>query len=94
MSKKRATKKRKIVRVGSMSVTRQATRRNKYPEVRGKVVDWIEQSEEDGFVSFTIGFTDGTYFDVTCGTTMVQAYYADMSSGDEVRLKEYRKFRP
>ena len=72
----------------------QQRRRAKYAALRGKVVDWVEDSQEDGFVSFTIGFTDGTHFDVTCGTQIVHAYYADMSSGDEVRLKEFRKFKP
>jgi hypothetical protein len=72
----------------------QKGRREKYAVLRGKVVEWVEHSEEDGLVSFTIGFTDGTHFDVTCGTKLVHAYYADMSSGDEVRLKEFRKFKP
>jgi hypothetical protein len=72
----------------------QKGRRAKYAVLRGKVVEWVEHSEEDGLVSFTIGFTDGTHFDVTCGTKLVHAYYADMSSGDEVRLKEFRKFKP
>lgn len=72
----------------------QQRRRAKYAALRGRIVDWVEESQEDGFVSFTIGFTDGTHFDVTCGTKIVHAYYADMSSGDEVRLKEFRKFKP
>ncbi len=72
----------------------QARRRARYAVLRGKVVDWVEQSEEDGLVSFTIGFTDGTHFDITCGTKITHAYFADMSSGDEVILKEFRKFKP
>lgn len=72
----------------------QKHRRAKYAVLRGKVVDWVEHSEEDGLVSFTMGFRDGTHFDVTCGTKLVHAYYADMSSGDEVRLREFRKFKP
>ena len=72
----------------------QRHRRAKYAALRGKIVDWVEESQDDGFVSFTIGFSDGTHFDVTCGTKIVHAYYADMSSGDEVRLIEFRKFNP
>jgi hypothetical protein len=83
----RTTKKNKGARI-------QKRRRAKYAVLRGKVVEWVEHSEEDGLVSLTIGFTDGTHFDVTCGTKLVHAYFADMSSGDEVRLKEFRKFKP
>ena len=72
----------------------QEQRRARYAVLRGKVVDWVEQSEEDGLVSFTIGFTDGTHFDITCGTKITHAYFADMSSGDEVILREFRKFKP
>jgi hypothetical protein len=72
----------------------QKRRRAKYNVLHGKVVDWVEHSEEDGLVSFTIGFTDSTYFDITCGTKITHAYFADMSSGDEVILKEFRKFKP
>ena len=72
----------------------QQRRRAKYAALRGKILDWVEESQDDGFVSFTIGFSDGTHFDFTCGTKIVHAYYADMSSGDEVRLKEFRKFKP
>jgi hypothetical protein len=72
----------------------QQRRRAQYAVLRGKVVNWVEHSEEDGLVSFTIGFSDGTHFDITCGTRITHAYYADMSSGDEVILKEFRKFKP
>ncbi len=67
--------------------------RSKYGILRGKVVDWIEHDEQDGLVTLTIGFADGTTFDVTCGTRIIHAYHADMSSGDEVRIKEFRKFK-
>ncbi|HKW19560.1 MAG TPA: hypothetical protein VJO35_18770 [Terriglobales bacterium] len=73
--------------------TRRQQGRNEYAVLKGKVVDTIEQVEEDGLVILSIGFSDGTLFDITCGTKIVHAYYADMSSGDEVRLKEFRKFK-
>ncbi len=36
--------------------------RSKYPEIRGKVVDFVQQSVSDGIVYVGIRFTDKTVF--------------------------------
>ena len=78
MSKKRGSKKPKVVWLGSTPVTRitpeelkklhklmkkrLAMRRKKYPEVRGQVVDYITHRIDDGTLYFTVWFKDKTAF--------------------------------
>jgi hypothetical protein len=43
--------------------------RNKYPEIRGKVVDFVQQSVSDGIVYVGIRFTDKTVSRCATGAT-------------------------
>jgi hypothetical protein len=45
--------------------------RNKYPEIRGKVVDFVQQSISDGIVYVGIRFTDKTVFSLRFGYDML-----------------------
>src|SRR5258708_35687657 len=78
MTKKRGPKKPKIVWVGSTPIspiTDKESRkidkrirkhreklRQRYPEVHGKVVDYISHSIEDGTLFFSVAFKDKTNF--------------------------------
>ena len=44
------------------SKQREARLRRKYPEVHGKVVDFITHTIDDGTLYFTVRFTDQTSF--------------------------------
>lgn len=44
------------------SKLREARLRRKYPEVHGKVVDFITHTIDDGTLYFTVRFTDQTSF--------------------------------
>ena len=65
--------------------------RNKYPEIRGKVVDFVQQSVSDGIVYVGIRFTDKTVFSLRYGCDMliVGADYLDAKTGEVIR--EYMK---
>lgn len=65
--------------------------RKKYPEIRGKVVDWINHWTEEGLLFFCVQFKDGTNFAVCCSHTYVlhSVDLTDRSSGDEVFIKDY-----
>ena len=103
------TKKPKIVWVGSTPVRpltpkehkklnklmkkRMETRRKKYPEVRGKVVDFITHTIDDGTLYFTVHFKDDTSFCLryACDMFAVGAELSDWQSGDFHILREYMK---
>jgi hypothetical protein len=109
MTKKRATRTPKIVWVGSTPVTRitpeerkklhklmkkrLAMRRRKYPEVRGKAVDYITHSVDNGTVYFTVWFKDKTAFSLRygCDLFIVGADYSDWTTGDNQILRQYMK---
>jgi hypothetical protein len=109
MTKKRATKRPKIVWVGSTPVTpitpeerkklhklmkkRLQIRRKKYPELRGKVVDYITHSVDNGTVYFTVWFKDKTAFSLRygCDLFIVGADYSDWKTGDDHVLRQYMK---
>src|ERR1700693_465086 len=67
--------------------------RNKYPEIRGKVVDFVQQSVSDGIVYVGIRFTDKTVFSLRYGCDMliVGADYLDAKTGDCEVIREYMK---
>ena len=60
--------------------------RNKYPEIRGKAVDFVQQSVSDGIVYVGIRFTDKTVFSLRCGCDMLIRLPG-------IRLGKYRRFR-
>jgi Iap family predicted aminopeptidase len=60
-------KNRKLSAAGQKEIEKRLIRRyealrKKYPEVHGKVVDFISHSVEDGTLYFTVRFTDKTAF--------------------------------
>jgi hypothetical protein len=65
--------------------------RKQYREVHGKKVDWISHWIEEGILFFTVRFTDGKCFSVTYSPCVVldTVDFSDMSTGDDVVLKQY-----
>jgi hypothetical protein len=105
------TKKPKTVRVGDIEVTpitaaerraidrkiekRYERLRKRYKEIRGKRLDWISHSHEEGLLYVGIRFTDGTYFSLQFSPQIVTEgiEFSDMSSGDDEILKVYYRRR-
>src|SRR5712664_1298557 len=104
-------KKPKTVRVGDIEVTpvtaaehraidrkikkRYARLRKRYKEIRGKKVDWISHSYEEGSLYVGVRFMDGTYFSLDFSPQIVTegVEFSDMSTGDEKLLKVYYRRR-
>lgn len=109
MTKKHRAKKPKIVWVGSTPITpitnkeskkidkrirkRREKLRQRYPEVHGRVVDYISHSIEDGTLFFSVAFRDKTNFSLrfACEMFIVGADFADMRTGDLEMIREYMK---
>ena len=69
--------------------------RKKYPEIRGKKVDFIKHWMEENIVFVSIRFMDGTNFCIQYEPTveLLGVEYSDMKTGDTVILKEYFRRR-
>jgi hypothetical protein len=67
--------------------------RRKYPEVHGKVVDFITDTIDDGTLYFTVRFEDKTSFCLryACAMFAVGAELSDWRSGDFHIIREYMK---
>lgn len=109
MTKKRVAKKPKIVWVGSTPITpitpkerkelhklmkkRLEMKRRKYPEVRGKVVDYISHSIDDGTLCMNVCFKDKTIFSLrfSCEIFIVGADISDWKTGNYDIIREYMK---
>jgi hypothetical protein len=67
--------------------------RRRYPEVHGKVVDFISHTVADGTLYFSVRFKDKTDFSLrySCGMFVVGADISDMSAGDLEIIREYMK---
>ena len=109
MTKKRGPKKPNIVWVGNTPITpitakesrkidkrirkRREKLRKRYPEVHGKVVDYIGHSIEDGTLFLSVAFKDKTNFSLrfACGIFIGGADFADMQTGDLEMIREYTK---
>ena len=103
------SKKRKVVWVGSTPITpigaaehrrlekrikkKHEKLRRRYPEVHGKVVDFINHTIADGTLYFSVRFKDKTNFSLrySCGMFVVGADISDMSTGDLEIIREYMK---
>ena len=74
---------------------RYARLRKRYKEIRGKKVDWIEHTYEEGSLYVGVRFMDGTYFSLDFSPQIVTQgiEFSDMSSGDEKILKTYYRRR-
>jgi hypothetical protein len=72
---------------------RESRLRRKYPEVHGKVVDFITHTIDDGTLYFTVRFTDQTSFCIryACDMFAVGAELSDWQSGDFHVIREYMK---
>ncbi len=100
-------KKRKVVWVGGSpitpisakerreidkSITKHLKRlRRRYPEVQGKIVDFISHSIQDGTLYFTVRFKDKTDFSLryACEMFVVGADFCDVKTGDFEMIREY-----
>ena len=67
--------------------------RRRYPEIHGKVVDFITHSIEDGTLYFSVRFKDKTDFSLRYGCDMfvVGADFCDFKSGDFEMIREYMR---
>lgn len=109
MTKKRGPKKRTVALAGRRLVIPASTEqlreldqktkklydrlRRKYPEVHGKVVDFISHSIEEGTLYFAIRFTDMTEFSLRCGCEVFVAGidFSDWKSGNGEIIREYMR---
>jgi hypothetical protein len=109
MTKKRAPKKPKVVWVGNTPITpitakqsreldrriqkRKEWLRKRYPEVHGRVVDYITHSIDDGTLFFSVVFKDKTNFSLrfACEMFIVGADFGDTRTGDLEIVREYMK---
>ena len=81
------------IRIERRSTQREQRLRRKYPEVHGKVVDFITHTIDDGTLYFTVRFTDQTSFCIryACDMFAVGAELSDWQSGDFHVIREYMK---
>lgn len=80
-------------KVGKRIEKRYERLRKKYPEIHGKVVDFITHSIEDHVLYFTIRFKDKTDFSFryACEMFVVGADLCDVKSGDFEMIREYMR---
>jgi hypothetical protein len=67
--------------------------RKRYPEVHGRVVDFITHSIEDGTLYFSVRFKDKTDFSLryACDMVVVGAEFGDFRTGDFAMIHEYMR---
>jgi hypothetical protein len=67
--------------------------RKRYPEIRGKVVDFVQQSFSDGILYVGICLTDKTVFSFryACNMFVVGAAYLDGKTGNFETIREFMK---
>ena len=103
------TKKPKVVSVGSPPISgitakerkkldqlakkRLEMQRKKYPEARGKVVDYISHSIDDRTLCMSVCFKDKTIFSFrfACEMFLVGADISDWKTGNYDIIREYMK---
>ena len=70
--------------------------RSKYPEIRGKVVDYISNSIDDGVLCVNVCFKDKTQFSFrfACDLFIVGADLSDWKAGNYDLIREYMKSIP
>jgi len=75
------------------SKLREERLRRKFPEVHGKVVDFITHTIDDGTLYFTVRFTDKTSFCLryACDIFPVSADFSDWRDGNYNVIREYIK---
>lgn len=67
--------------------------RKRYPEVHGKVVDFITHSVEEGTLYFSVRFKDQTDFSLryACDIFVVAADFCDFKTGNFETIREYMR---
>jgi hypothetical protein len=67
--------------------------RKKYPEIRGKVVDWVSHNVEEHALYVNIRFKDKTEFSLRFSPRIEVDYVdlSDISNGDLKLIREYYK---
>lgn len=67
--------------------------RRRYPEIHGKVVDFITHSIEDGTLYVSVRFKDKTDFSLryACDMFVVGADFSDFKTGDFEMIREYMR---
>ena len=67
--------------------------RRRYPEIHGKVVDFITHAIDDGTLYFTVHFTDKTSFCLryACDMFPVGCELSDWQNGDLHIIREYMR---
>ena len=72
---------------------RQERQRKVYPEIRGKVVDFITHTVTDGTLDVSVRFKDKTNFSLryACNMFVVGTDLSDMKSGNFHMIREYMK---
>jgi hypothetical protein len=75
------------------SKQREARLRRKYPEVQGKIVDFITHTIDDGTLYFTVRFKDQTSFCLryACDMFVVSADLSDWKDGNYNVIRECMK---
>ncbi len=109
MTKTSTPKKPKVVWVGSTPITpitaqqsreldrriqkRKERLRRRYPEVHGRVVDYVSHSIEDGILFVNVVFKDKTNLSLrfACEIFIVGADFGDTRTGDLEIVREYMK---
>jgi hypothetical protein len=68
-------------------------RRRKYSEVRGKVVDYVSHSIDDGILCMNVCVKDTTLFSirVACEMFIVGADLSDWKTGNHDIIRDYMK---
>jgi hypothetical protein len=72
---------------------REERQRQVYPEIRGKVVDFITHAVTDGTLYVSVRFKDKTNFSIryACNMFVVGMDLSDMKSGNLDMIREYMK---
>jgi hypothetical protein len=67
--------------------------RKRYPEVRGKVVDYIRHSVDEGTLAVTVAFKDQTAFFLryACQLFPVAVDLSDWKTGNMKMIREYMR---
>ncbi len=92
MPKKQKITSKERKQISQRLICRHEALRKKYPEVHGKVVDFITHTVEDGTLYFTVRFTDKTAFTLQyqCGLVAVGAELGDWKTGDLKLIRQYK----
>lgn len=81
--------------VDSRIKEREDKNRQRYREIHGKTVDFVQHWMDEDILLVSIRFLDGTNFSIQYEPTveLFRVDYSDMSTGDDVILKKYFRRR-